>query len=413
MAREEEKRIVKKKEALRESARRHLIKNQLSRALNDMRALYELDPADMKIKIKIGDILIRMGKKDEAIREYMEAVNNYADGGFLVQAIAVCKIILKNDPSRRDVAEKLADLYSQKGISISPETPQKEEVEIQKKVAPKGPIREIPLFSEIPKDAFIELLERMEMRRFPEKAIIFKEGEPGDSIWVLTQGMVRIYRYDRKGNRIWLKDLGEGDFFGEFGYFSRSNRRATVEAITDVECLEITREVMEEIIRRWPSVGDTLFEFYKKRVMSTFLAFSPLFGILSPEQRDRFIERFTRCVYGKDDIVIREGEEGDTFYMVKSGRLEVFKEKDGKRRVVEELGPGDFFGEIALLTGGKRTASVRAMERAELVCLKMDAFKEILDKFPPIRERIEKEGELRMKGLISIIKASERDTGLV
>lgn len=426
----EYKKLIKKKADLRDSAQRHLIKNQFSKALDDMKALYQLDPNDLRIKVKIGDILMRMGRKEEAFREYLEAQSKYAEGGFLVQAIAVLKLILRNDPSRKDVAQRLAELYSRKHISTSIETPRMEIVGMAKgitemEIVPEdtghkeerpqkiSPLPEVPIFSQLPKDAFMDLMERVEVRRYPEKGLIIKEGDQGDSIWVVTQGKVRIFRYDRKGNRIWLKDLREGDFFGEFGFFSRSRRHASVEAITEVECLEIPRDAMEELIMKWPDIGDILFDYYKKRVMSTFLAFSPIFGVLSPDQRDRFIDRFTRSVYSKDDLVIRQGEEGDTFYMVKSGRLEVFREEDGERKKLAELGPGDFFGEIALLKGEKRTASVRALERAELVCLGKDAFRDILTRYPDVKERIERKAESRMKEIMSIVRASEMDTGLV
>lgn len=401
MEKSDTKALLRKKAALRDSARDHLMKNKLSKALNDYRTLYELDPTDLRSRLKIGDILLRMQKKEEALQEYQEVADKYAEDGYLIQAIAVYKLILRNDSSKKEVATRLADLYAQKGI-VTPQEPT------------SGALPEIPLFSQLSKEAFIETIEKMKIHKYPEKGLIFKEGDRGDSICIISRGKVRIFRHDTKGNRIWLKDLEEGAFFGEFGYFANSRRHASVEALTEVECLEISKDEMEEIARKQPKVAEALFMFYKRRVLSTFLAFSPLFGSLSSDQRDdAFLDSFFRKTYDEDKMVINQGEKGDAFYMVQSGRLEVFREESGQRKSVAELRPGDFFGEIALVTDRPRMASVRAVKRSVLVYLKKEAFDEILAKNPEINARVRVLAEERLSEITPIVKASERETGLV
>jgi CRP-like cAMP-binding protein len=70
------------------------------------------------------------------------------------------------------------------------------------------------------------------------------------------------------------------------------------------------------------------------------------------------------------DVVIRQGDQGETAYIIQSGRVEILK---GNKKV-GELGTGDFFGEIALVSDVKRTATVRCLSACELTVLSRDDF---------------------------------------
>jgi hypothetical protein len=96
----------------------------------------------------------------------------------------------------------------------------------------------------------------------------------------------------------------------------------------------------------------------------------PLFAPLGAFALERLARALERVSAGPGDAVIRQGEEGDRFYVVESGRLEVLVDD----RRVREHGPGDGFGEIALLRDVTRTATVRALEPTRLLALPRDAF---------------------------------------
>ncbi len=65
--------------------------------------------------------------------------------------------------------------------------------------------------------------------------------------------------------------------------------------------------------------------------------------------------------------VFRQGEPGGSIYVIRSGKVRVLKESHGRRRIVSTLGPGDFFGEMAAVTGRPRSATVEVIEDAELL----------------------------------------------
>ncbi|HJT23528.1 MAG TPA: cyclic nucleotide-binding domain-containing protein [bacterium] len=86
--------------------------------------------------------------------------------------------------------------------------------------------------------------------------------------------------------------------------------------------------------------------------------------------------------------IIKQGDPGDAFYLVASGRVSVFVNKGEARMKVAELGADKFFGEMALISNEPRTATVMAEGLTELFVLEKSAFQAILMKNPAIAEKI-------------------------
>ena len=107
-----------------------------------------------------------------------------------------------------------------------------------------------------------------------------------------------------------------------------------------------------------------------------FLATIPIFSFFTRPELEAAEKLFKDVSYAKDDIVVRLGEPGDTFYVVLDGELEVW---DGSQppRQTGTLRRGDFFGEMALLQSGRRTATVTVARRAHLLAIDKPAFEEL------------------------------------
>lgn len=109
----------------------------------------------------------------------------------------------------------------------------------------------------------------------------------------------------------------------------------------------------------------------------------PLFAGLTPEQREVLILHFRPQDAQPGERLIRAGDPGDAVYFISSGAVEV---SVGKRRI--KLNAGDFFGEMALITGQRRSADVTAVDYTKLLTLSQRDFRECLRKYPGIRDRI-------------------------
>ncbi len=109
----------------------------------------------------------------------------------------------------------------------------------------------------------------------------------------------------------------------------------------------------------------------------------PLFAGLTPEQREVLILHFHPHAVQPGDRIIRAGDKADAVYFISSGAVEVAV---AGRRI--KLGPGDFFGEMALITGQPRSADVTAIDYGKFLTLNQRDFRDFLRRFPEIREQI-------------------------
>jgi NTE family protein len=107
----------------------------------------------------------------------------------------------------------------------------------------------------------------------------------------------------------------------------------------------------------------------------------PIFATLTDDMRAQLAEQATTLQLKAGDWLFEAGDPGDSLYVVLSGRLEVVME-DPEPTVIRVLGRGDAFGELALLTGSPRSASVRARRDTELLMLVRDDFARLLDHEP-------------------------------
>ena len=116
-------------------------------------------------------------------------------------------------------------------------------------------------------------------------------------------------------------------------------------------------------------------------------------AVLAPEAT----ERLQRCHFEAGDEVIRQGDEGETAFVIESGFLEAIK--DGCK--LKEFGPGDFFGEIALVSDLKRTATIRCLTPSELTILSRDDFQALTVGSGTLSMAIRKQIDERMQELDS------------
>jgi small-conductance mechanosensitive channel/CRP-like cAMP-binding protein len=102
----------------------------------------------------------------------------------------------------------------------------------------------------------------------------------------------------------------------------------------------------------------------------------PLLAPLDAQALERLVPRVRRLMYGRGEVVVREGETGDSFYVIERGEAEVTLEDGPAAKSLGRLLPGSFFGEMSLLAGEPRSATVRAVSDLTLLMISHEAFRE-------------------------------------
>ena len=122
--------------------------------------------------------------------------------------------------------------------------------------------------------------------------------------------------------------------------------------------------------------------------IATYLGRSDLFMGLGLQTIDRIARQFKRTQAGPGEIIVTEGDRGHTFYLIATGEATILKGSGVSQRELGRLGPGDGFGEMALVADEPRSATVRAVSNMELLCLDRENFTILMDQEERFAQRI-------------------------
>lgn len=126
----------------------------------------------------------------------------------------------------------------------------------------------IPLFAALSEEELLAVVRGLELLVYEPGHIIITEGQPGQSLFVLTSGRVKVFVRNPSGHDVEVGELREGDFFGEISSLSGRPRTATVAAAARCELLELDKATLEGIARRHQRVRDMLDAAYVARLGS-------------------------------------------------------------------------------------------------------------------------------------------------
>jgi Cyclic nucleotide-binding domain len=122
-----------------------------------------------------------------------------------------------------------------------------------------------PLFRDFSVDELVAVIQGLKLLTYQTKQIILREGDRGESLYMLTSGTVKAFRKNAQGKQVLLAELTEGAFFGEGSILTGKPRTATVVAWEECELLELDRPTLDSITQTHPHVWDVLQEFAAKR----------------------------------------------------------------------------------------------------------------------------------------------------
>jgi CRP-like cAMP-binding protein/Fe-S-cluster-containing dehydrogenase component len=209
-------------------------------------------------------------------------------------------------------------------------------------------------------------------------------------------------------------DLSKGDkpvavltaddlIFGEMSCMNNYPRSATVVAREDTVVLEMLRNVLY-ILQRNKKSKEKLDAVYRKRAIDGHLRSVPIFASLLKNEAEfkEFVEFFRDRVtlrrLNPGDVVFHQGDPATFFYMVRVGFVKVSQHRPGGDHVLAYIGPGGYFGEIALLSDlpelqgkappGVRTATCTVLDHADLIRMTREDFLTVLQRFPTVREQL-------------------------
>jgi CRP-like cAMP-binding protein/Zn-dependent protease len=264
----------------------------------------------------------------------------------------------------------------------------------------------IPVLSELSPTQLDAIAASLRARRYRTGSTIIRQGERGDRFFLVNSGMAEVVLHVTAGDSSIpigsieserVATLSTGDYFGELALLNQAPRAATVRALTDLEAFELSADDFVRLVSPTWQIKERM-----RNAVALRDAFSSLelFKDLRPAERDLLLTRLQAESFEPGAVIIRQGDVGERFYVIRDGRVEGVRETAGQaEQRVAELGPGEFFGELALLYSAPRTLTVRALTPVQVWSLGRRDFDELLLRFLKMSTVFETAGRERLAAL--------------
>jgi len=385
--------MAKDASALREEAAAAVAAGKHKRALAAYLELERLEPRDAQWAKRAGETYRRLGNNKNAIEAFERSVDRYSQNGFLVQAIAVCKIILQIDPNHAETLFRLARMNEQIGAGQTrvatlaennPALHADENVNAIRRASSSMPPYQ-------PDDGFSRPREDrrnkpstppvVQVARTKSQPIKLPLGAALDSI-ELKHEVPDSHLKDSSSTGIHVIPIDEDVDIevstGEFAGLANDRGSAPMievqapDAVIEPELSEATELELADI-EEIPLAQPRAIGAAAKRA----LAETPLFAGMPSEALQNLVAHLALVPLHPGDVLFREGDAGDALYVVVEGELTVHSE--GPPRVeMSRLGPGSFIGEVALMTDQPRPATVTCTQNAELLRIDRNTLSRVL-----------------------------------
>jgi len=219
--------------------------------------------------------------------------------------------------------------------------------------------------------------------------VIIKQGDEVDAFYLLTLGRARVVKEADGRREIALATLRPGDVFGEAALLSGGTRTATVRCSTAAHVLRFDRDDVMALLERHPQLRHALEGTARLRTLHGFLYEFSNFGRLPAPALQALVERMTVVDVPQGELILREGDPPGPMYVVESGKVRVFTERDGRPRNLAFYRQGDFFGELSILNQSSRAASAIAVTPVRLLALGPEAVRDVKARFPEFQALLE------------------------
>jgi CRP-like cAMP-binding protein/Zn-dependent protease len=245
-------------------------------------------------------------------------------------------------------------------------------------------LRRVRLAAELPEQRLLEVARHLRPKWIEAGEPVYRAGDPATDFYIIDSGVFEVQPAGHPRQR-----LGSGEYFGEQALILDGSRESAVVAAESGRLFAIDRDSFHATLEHDVEIRDRIRANLRYRHE---LAAMPLFRHLTATERDLLLEYFEPLTAEHGTEIVTEGERGDRFYLIRTGTVRVLKQGSE----VARLGPGEAFGETALILDVPRTATVRATQRTELLALGSEQFHDLLLGYCRKEGSLERLSHLRM-----------------
>jgi EAL domain-containing protein (putative c-di-GMP-specific phosphodiesterase class I)/CRP-like cAMP-binding protein len=394
-------------------------------------ALERAQPSDGIWPLKLGESLRKIGDRQAAVKALTRALQIYVRQDLRPKAIAVCKSILEIDPRHPQIRQILTFLNETRrddqgrtpapAAVSEPEVPAVPEAStddderesqfgapawlrraergkgIHAEVSPATAVTRSGSRLILPRTEFLLSLGEAQLRLVNDRAhlipvaeghILYEQNDPSDALFLVASGEVAMLLPQE------VARVRRGDFFGEeVAVLPRQGRLATARALEESSVLVLDRDLVRDLIVAAPGSLDILARSLRERLTAMLAHTSPLLAPFSDSQKTELLQRFRFVEVQAHARICEPGEATAGLFVLLAGKAVASLDGHG----MSQLGPGDVFGEIPLVTASPVTAAVVASEKCFLLQLSRTEFESVKLTHPEMLEYLRSLAEARVR----------------
>ncbi len=254
---------------------------------------------------------------------------------------------------------------------------------------------------------FHQLAEKAEWLYLNEGEPLFKRGDPSDFMYITVMDGLKIILKETGSDKTFTKEIQPDQIIGEIQFLTSGKRTADISAYKETKVIRLGKRVFEcfgdekhEFLQRLNALVRNRLQFDQLREV-----LPKLFGSLEKGELDAITERAEWIKLTRGETLFQQGDPGDSFYILISGRMGVAVEQETDKkaiedhsvdrrrtggRVVDQIKRGEIFGEMSLLTDDNRSGTVFAIRDSALFRFSKVDFNRLLEQYPKLLMAITK-----------------------
>lgn len=271
-------------------------------------------------------------------------------------------------------------------------------------------------FARLDRRARADIADELQAVTLRAGAHLFRQGDPGDSMYVLERGLLEVRIHDEDGALRVLDRLEPGAAVGEMALMSGRPRSADVIAVVDSKLVRLSRGGFEKLAARYPAIVSGFAVAITPRIHRIQVAgmLQKLFGDMEPAALHALQEQLVWRRLADGEALFHQGDPASSMFIVVTGRLQVvYSEQgyeNGTNRTLAEVSRGETIGEFALINDEVRSASVYAVRDTDVVEITRPVFETLIEQHPQAMNQIARLIVLRLQRTQRIVQDGSRQS---
>ena len=259
---------------------------------------------------------------------------------------------------------------------------------MQKSIA----LQDVPIMQFLPPDLKNLMMDCFVPANFNFGGDILNEGEVADAFYILTEGRARMIQRGANGEEIPLNVLQPGECFGATGLLdpnTTGKRTTTVRASSDVKAYKLEPSLFQSLLASHPEIKSYIELEQRYHQLASFLKLHTSLTGLPSEAVKLLVMEAEVITVEVNDFLVHQGDAAGPMFIVEEGKLRVSVQQGEQQRELAFLRKGDVFGELSIVKGQRRQATVQALTRCRLLKINERTFGKLYARFPEFKNRIE------------------------